>query len=456
MDRRLWMRRDLLRTMAQVMTYGAAWGLLSGCGTPAGSSGGPGSASPTSPATPPPAPKNTGKLSLLLGSHMNYLHALAADYEMKFGVKPQVEQITTPDLRTKLVAAFAARRSAWDSVFLTAALVREMAQNNWVKDATARAEKALAGKKVPERAFTSALYKGKKWALPVTIGAPILHWNKELLQKVGLDPEAPAKWHSQKNSYDEFLRYAKQLTRTIDGVQVYGYTDAWGGAGIMQWFRAVVQMHAGKVLDDDGNPVFNGPAGVAAVEKMYDLLHTHKVVDPAVTTYTWVFDASPGFLNGQRGMFMTWPFIADVAEDATKSKIVGKAGFAPNFAVDTSASVDGSEFLAVPAAAENEEEGWRFLELAVSPEAQRKQGTTTGWIPIYEDLLSDKDVVAKQRAAPVVALSYKYPVDNYFTPDYAKWSEITSVELQEVLQKKKKPKEALDDAVKKINEERKR
>ena len=41
---------------------------------------------------------NTDPISLLLGSHMDYLQALAPKYSDKFGVTPSIETVTTPDL----------------------------------------------------------------------------------------------------------------------------------------------------------------------------------------------------------------------------------------------------------------------------------------------------------------------------------------------------------------------
>lgn len=139
-----------------------------------------------------------------------------------------------------------ARRSAWDVTFTTARLNYEFAQNKWIKDLTVRADKYFSGKKVLENAFTSALYQGKKFAVPVTIGAPIMYWNKELAEKAGLDPTAPVGWHSKKNSWDDFLRYAKAMTGVHGGVQHYGYTDAWAAQHIMFMFGSLVQMHGGR------------------------------------------------------------------------------------------------------------------------------------------------------------------------------------------------------------------
>ena len=54
---------------------------------------------------------NTKPVSLLLGSHMDYLQALAPAYAEKYGVTPSIETVTTPDLSVKLNSAYIARKS---------------------------------------------------------------------------------------------------------------------------------------------------------------------------------------------------------------------------------------------------------------------------------------------------------------------------------------------------------
>ncbi len=183
---------------------------------------------------------------------------------------------------------------------------------------------------------------------------------------------------------------------------------------------------------------------MAATEKLYELLHVHEVIDPAVTTYTWVFDAAPGFLEGNRGMFITWPFIAGVAA-APDSAISGNSAFAPNPAVDTSGSVDGSEFFAVPEFAENDDEAWRFMDAIVSPEGQRVVAMG-GWGSIYSDILEEPDIVSTFPFYPAIAQAYQYPVDGGWSYDRPRWEQILSDHIHEVLNDTMTAQEALDEA----------
>ena len=139
----------------------------------------------------------------------------------------------------------------------------------------------------------------------------------------------------------------------------------------------------------------NSEAGVEALSRMVELLHVHKVVDPAVVTYTWVFDASPGYLSGQRGFFFHLALLSPESPMAAGIPLFKAVrGYAPNPALATSASVDGSEFLAVPAFAKNPEGGRQFIEFATSLENQIVQGATSPWAPSIDVALNHPDVVA--------------------------------------------------------------
>lgn len=392
----------------------------------------------------------TGELSLLLGSHMDYLQALGPVYNENYGVDPSFEFVTTPDLKNTLTSSFLARTSPWDVSFITAEVAAEMADNGWLKELTERV-KDMNDRPIIEGAFEAVAFNNQQYAVPVTTGCPILLWNKKMFEDAGLDPSAPETWHSTENSWDTMVEYAKEMTREVNGTRHYGLVDAWAGDHVLWTFGSLVQMHGGDLLNEDNQPVMNSEEGIEALQKMVDLLHTHKCIDPASTTYTWVFDASPGFTNGTRGMIMTWPFMVGVANHGDDSQIKGQVGFAPNPSVKTSASVDGSEFLAIPSFSENIEEAWRYIELVTSYEKQKEQGANTEWLPIYTELLEDPDVVQMNPAAPIVKQAYEYPTKGYRSSDYSRWSEILSNEIHSALEQNKTPKEALDEAVKEIN-----
>lgn len=446
MTRKTFTRRDFMRTGASAGGLVAISALLGACGRAGETSGVPIGA---------PGSNYTGQLGLLLGSHMTEVQALSGDYANQFSTSVNVQEITSPDLRTVMTTAFLAQQSPWDAAFSTATVTQELGSRRWAQSANTFLDSSVRSRgQLMENGMAPVMLGDTELGVPWTMGAPLMHWNRRLMEEVGLDPDAPKRWHEQQNSWDEFLQYAKALTFTRDGVEHYGFTDAWGGnAHSLYTWGSLLQMHGGSFLDEDKEPIFNNEAGVEATMRMYELLNTHKVVDPAVNTYTWVFDAAPGFLGGQRGMFFTWPFMAGVAADPEGSAVAGFSDVAPQPAVDTSASVDGSEYLIIPSFAENEDEGWRFLEYVTSPEAQ-KRIALTGWASIYSDVNLDPEVLSAHPVYESLVKSYEYPVDGGFSEDRETWTNILADQIQEVLSDRKSAQEALDDAVRLIADER--
>ena len=159
-------------------------------------------------------------------------------------------------------------------------------------------------------------------------------------------------------------------------------------------------------------------------------------------------------MAGKRGFFLTWPFISGIANFVEDSAVQGMSGIAPLPALETSASVDGSEFLAIPKYSDNPEAGMQFIEMALSPELQILQGSTSPWAPSLLPALNHPDVVKNISFAGVIRDSYLYPVDAGFSADRNQWVELMSNEVSLAITQKKSAKDALNDAVQQINASR--
>ena len=239
-------------------------------------------------------------------------------------------------------------------------------------------------------------------------------------------------------------------------MQYWGFADQWAEQ-VAGTFHMLIQMYGGDSFDMSknqpyGEPIMNSDEGITALQWMVDLLYKHKAIDPASLTYDWVFDFTPGYLGGRTGFIITWPFVTHVAQDPEQSAIVDKNGFAPNFAAETSATIEGTEFQSISAyAPHGPEAAWLWLEHMSNYDMMKLQGLESGWAPIYKSLLNDPEITAAMFEGPVIAQSLEYPRQGYFTPDSTQWDEILRGELHAALREEKSPKEALDAAVEGIN-----
>lgn len=407
-----------------------------------------------------PTPAKPDKLNVLLFSHdADIQQAKGPAFEEKQGFPAEFEIVVADDHRDKLISAHRAGASSWDTLPLWATVAMEMADRGWLVDLTPYLEETLL--KVTddlvegELLFAAATYKGKIYAVPDKVGGPILQWSNEILEKRGLDPERPSDWHKTPYSIDEFVEWAKECTFEEGGVQYWGFADQWGEQ-VSGTFTTLTQMFGGDAFDMTknepyGEPIMNCEEGVTALQWMVDLLHTHKCIDPASITYDWVFDFTPGYLGGRTAFIITWPFVTHVAQDPEQSAIVDKNGFAPNFAAETSATWEGTEFQAISAyAPHGPDAAWLWLEHMSSYEMMKLQGLESGWAPIYKSLLSDPEITKAMFEGPVIAQSLDYPHQGYFTPDSTQWDEILRGHIHAALRQEVSPKEALDAAVEDI------
>jgi ABC-type glycerol-3-phosphate transport system substrate-binding protein len=79
-------------------------------------------------------------------------------------------------------------------------------------------------------------------------------------------------------------------------------------------------------------------------------------------------------------------------------------------------------------------------------EMQKQQAVTTGWAPIWEDLLVDEDVIANQPWSPVVLQQYDYPVNVYPSQFATERRQILADELMKAILLEQTAEEALQNA----------
>lgn len=130
--------------------------------------------------------------------------------------------------------------------------------------------------------FKTADYKGQSYGLPVSSVAYAMFYNKDLMKKVGLDPEKPPRTRA------EFLAAAQKCTVDKSGKTSTqaGFDpknlDTWGVSLYNNWvgaraaYAAILQ-NGGELTDKSGNAAFNSPQAVSAVQFLVDLVQKHRV-----------------------------------------------------------------------------------------------------------------------------------------------------------------------------------
>lgn len=126
-------------------------------------------------------------------------------------------------------------------------------------------------------ALRSCQWNGRLWAIPWYKTAHVMILNLTLFKEAGVEPPPSGRW-----TWEEFVDKMKRLTRDRDGDRIpdqYGIGfnvypeefEAWG----------FLFTEGAEILSDDGRHcLFDSPATIRGLQKLVDLVHTHRVAPP--------------------------------------------------------------------------------------------------------------------------------------------------------------------------------
>ncbi|MBU4350511.1 ABC transporter substrate-binding protein [bacterium] len=215
-------------------------------------------------------------------------------------------------------------------------------------------------------------YQGKICVLPFNISTPVLYYNKDLFEKVGLDPEKPPQ------TWEELMEYGKKLTLDTDND---GNADTWGvDIKSIDWvFKAFILQNGGKIMNEDSTEVmFNSPEGLEAL-KFWKSLTDEGIMPVGLHDL-----AEKYFLSGNLGIYL-----------GSSTKLGGWSGqldfdfgtaFLPKkktYAV----TMGGATAALFPSTPEKEEATWKFIEWLLGSENIAKWSAATGYIPTTSSAL---------------------------------------------------------------------
>jgi len=300
---------------------------------------------------------------------------------------------------------------------------------------------------------------GKLLSMPFNSSTPVLYWNKELMQKAGLDPNKPPK------TWPELGEMAK---KAVAAGAKCGFTPQWQTWTMIENYGAWHNLpYATKDNGFGGTDIelkFNDPARVKFIQMLAD----------------WTKDKT--FVYGGREGKSTALFTAgdcvfhiassgsaagiDKALGGTSKYGIGMMPYSPDVIAKPQNSIIGGATLWVlqgrPAA---EYKGVaKFLTYLASTPVQAKWHQETGYVPITmaASEATEKEGFYKKfpgREVAVQELTLNPPTANskgLRIGNFVQIRDIVDGELENVWSGKKDAKTALDDAVKAGNEQLKR
>ncbi|MGD2127164.1 MAG: sugar ABC transporter substrate-binding protein [Desulfobacteraceae bacterium] len=293
-------------------------------------------------------------------------------------------------------------------------------------------------------------YEGKVQAMPGDYMTMVLFYNTEMFKAAGLDPNAPPK------TWDDFLEYAKKLTRDTDGD---GKVDQWGfgtvGAkspGFSLRFGPFLWSFGGDYLTPDmKRSALDSSEAREAFKFFVELYTKHKVVPPGLTAMN-PQEVRTQLAQKKVAMIMgsgwTPPIVNKINPDLKAFEVL-KAAPAPMKRKQATA-IWLSSWVMSPNT-KHPDEAWELLKFVTSKEMELKWFVDNRVTSSRKDVSGVAPEILNDKFASVLASQLPY---GKVEPQIKQWPEIMdtfTTSLQEAIVGMKTPEKALAEAHERIN-----
>ena len=231
-------------------------------------------------------------------------------------------------------------------------------------------------------------YQGQIYGLPGWIDSGMLYYRTDLLNQYGLDP--PKTWN-------ELVTQAKTI---LEGEQksqpgLRGYSGQFKQyEGLVCNMLEFIGSNSGRLISTDGTQsLLATPAALGAVRFVRDEI-IGKLATRGALTYQEP-ESLAVFIQGKAIFHRNWPYAWEVANNPTRSKVVGKVGVThlPSFSGGRSVATLGGWLYGISAYSKHPEEAWTFISFMTSPETQKYFAIEASLAPARKALFSDTEVL---------------------------------------------------------------
>ena len=221
---------------------------------------------------------------------------------------------------------------------------------------------------------------GSLFGIPFGSETSILGYRKDIFEKHGL--KVPT-------TYAEMMELSCKIPQLEKGMGGIASRAASGQHAAHAYLLHLAPL-GGRVFDDNWNPIINNAAGVKAAETL------KKIVDcgPEGAKTFGFAEAGAAFLQGNTAMFLDSTVVAGQVEDPTRSKVMGKVGWAMHPMDVRRGSQTGGFGIAIPRNGKNKEAAFLLMQWLTSKRVD-KMIALQGGNPIRFSTHADADVNAK-------------------------------------------------------------
>ena len=280
---------------------------------------------------------------------------------------------------------------------------------------------------------------GSLFGVPYGSETSVLGYRTDIFEKHGLEvPE----------TYDEMLDLACRIPELEPGMGGMSSRAASGHQASHAFLLHLAPL-GGRVLDDQWKPIVNNEAGVAAANALKTIVDR----GPEGATSFAFGEALSSFLQGKTAMYLDTTVIAGQIEDPSRSKVVGKVGWALHPMGVRRGSQTGGFGIAIPKNAQNKEAAFLLLQWLTSKKGD-KLVAMAGGNPSRFSTHADPEVNAKFPHMSVFGEALKH-ADPDWRPIIPVWGKINAdigTTLSKVLTEGLDIQEALDGVAERATE----
>lgn len=251
---------------------------------------------------------------------------------------------------------------------------------------------------------------GSLFGLPYGSETSVLGYRKDIFDKHNLKvPE----------TYDELLDLACRIPKLEPGMGGLASRAASGHHASHAFLLHLAPL-GGRIFDDNWNPIVNNAAGVKAAQAL------KTIVDCGPEgSHTFGFaEAGAAFLQGNTAMFLDTTIFAGQVNDPSKSKVVGKVGWALHPMGVRRGSQTGGFGIGIPKNAQNKEAAFLLMQWLTSKKAD-KMVAMVGGNPSRYSTHADPDVNKKYPHMATFGEALKY-ADPDWRPIIPVWGKINA------------------------------
>ncbi|WP_411681125.1 ABC transporter substrate-binding protein [Clostridium thailandense] len=297
----------------------------------------------------------------------------------------------------------------------------------------------------------------KLYSMPFNTSTPILYYNKNAFKEAGLDPNSPPK------TFADVEKYSTALTKK-DGsgnITQYGYSMA-----IYGWFFEQFIVKQGLNYANNGNGRESAPTAVEFDKNgsaLKLLTEWKKLVDSGnVGNFGRnEDDTENAFIAGKTAMYIESTADLKAVLSGVGGRFEVGTAFLPSFegTQDGGVSIGGASLWALDNKDEAKQKAtWEFIKFMVSPDEQAYWNTQTGYFPVTQKAYDVQVMKDNLQKAP----QFQTAIDQLHSSPKTARGALMSVfpearqtvekNIEEMLQNKQKPDEAVTNAAKSINE----